>query len=90
MFTAIGDVNGDGKFDLTATHHDQSKLMVLLGEGAGGFREVAGSPVDMGHNVWRIALVHVNRDRRSDVVAAGGDGVRVMLGDGTGKLYAST
>jgi hypothetical protein len=84
--TAIGDVNVDGKPDLIATHHDQSKLTVLLGDGAGSFREVAGSPIEMGQNVWRIDFADVNRDRRSDVIAAGGDGVRVMLGDGTGNF----
>lgn len=40
----------------------------------------------MGHNIWRIVLADVNRDRRLDVIAAGGDGVRVMLGDGTGNF----
>ena len=84
--TAIGDLNGDGKPDLVATHHDQSKLTVLLGDGAGDFREIAGSPFDMGHNVWRIELADVNRDRRVDVIAAGGDSIRVMLGDGAGNF----
>ena len=83
---AIGDINGDGKPDLVATHHDQSKLTVLLGDGAGGFREVAGSPFEMGRNVWRVELADVNRDRRLDVIAAGGDSVRVMLGDGAGNF----
>src|SRR6188474_741929 len=40
-FAQAGDVNGDRKPDLVATHHDQSKLTVLLGDGAGGFAEVA-------------------------------------------------
>jgi FG-GAP-like repeat/FG-GAP repeat len=84
--TAMGDINGDGKPDLVATHHDQSKLTVLLGDGAGSFREVAGSPFEMGHNVWRIELADVNRDRRLDVIAASGDGVRVMLGDAAGNF----
>lgn len=83
---AIGDINGDGKPDLVATHHDQSKLTVLLGDGAGGFREVAGSPFEMGRNVWRVELADVNRDRRLDVITAGGDSVRIMLGDGAGSF----
>ena len=83
---AVGDLNGDRKPDLVATHHDQSSLTVLLSDGAGGFREIGGSPFDMGHNVWRFALADVNRDKRLDVIAAGGDSVRVLLGDGTGNF----
>ena len=83
---AVGDVNGDRKPDLVATHHDQSSLTVVLGDSAGGFREIAGSPFDMGHNVWRFALADINGDKRLDVIAAGGDSVRVMLGDGAGNF----
>jgi hypothetical protein len=85
-FVAIGDLNGDGKPDLVATHHEQSALTVLLGNGAGGFRETSASPFDMGHNVWQMVLADVNRDGRADVVAAAGDSIRVMLGDGTGSF----
>jgi FG-GAP-like repeat len=85
-FVAIGDLNGDRKPDLVATHHDQSALTVLLGDGAGNFRETAGSPFDLGHNVWQIVLSDVNRDRSEDVIAASGDSIRVMLGDGTGRF----
>ena len=38
-FAAVGDVNGDRKPDLVATHHEQSELTVLLGDGAGRFTE---------------------------------------------------
>ena len=85
-FVAIGDLNGDSKPDLVATHHEQSALTVLIGDGKGNFRETAGSPFDFGHDVWQIVLADVNRDRREDVVAAAGDSIRVMLGDGTGRF----
>jgi hypothetical protein len=85
-FAAVGDLNGDRKPDLVATHHDQSTVTVLLADGAGGFREVAGSPFDMGHNVWRAGLADVNGDKRLDVIAASDTGVRVMLGDGAGNF----
>ena len=85
-FVAVGDLNGDRKPDLVATHHDQSALTVLLGDGTGKFRESAGSPFDLGHNAWQIVLADVNRDRSEDVIAAAGGGIRVMLGDGTGRF----
>jgi hypothetical protein len=88
-FVAIGDLNGDSKSDLVSTHHDQSALTVLIGDGTGNFREIAGSPFDVGHNAWHIALADLNRDRRQDVIAAAGDSVRVMLGNGTGRFEAA-
>jgi len=83
-FVAIGDVNGDRKPDLVATHHEQNELTVLLGDGRGGFTETSGSPFDFGHSAFSIAIADTNRDGKPDVVGASGDGVRVMLGDGRG------
>lgn len=81
-FVAIGDINGDRKADLVATHHDQQKLTVLVGDGKGGFNETSSSPFGFGRNVFSIALADMNRDGRPDVIGVSGDGVRVMLGDG--------
>ena len=85
-FAAIGDVNGDRKPDAVATHHDQSKLSVLFGDGSGNFKEAASSPFDFGRNAFQIVLADVNRDGHADVLAAGGDGIRIMLGDGRGNF----
>ena len=83
-FAAISDVNGDRKPDIVATHHDMNKLTVLLGNGRGGFVEASGSPFDFGGKVFHAAVTDVNRDGKTDVIAAAGDSVRVMLGNGQG------
>ncbi|HEU5182169.1 MAG TPA: VCBS repeat-containing protein [Candidatus Polarisedimenticolia bacterium] len=83
-FVAIADLNGDRKPDLVATHAERSELTVLVGDGKGGFTETAGSPFDLGHAAWHLAVADVNRDGKSDVLAAAGEGLRVMLGDGRG------
>ena len=83
-FVAVADVNGDRKPDLVATHAERSELTVLLGDGQGGFTEATGSPFDLGHAAWHVAIADLNGDGKADVAAAAGDGVRVMLGDGRG------
>ncbi len=83
-FAVINDINGDSKPDILVTHHDQNQLTVLLGDGRGGFVEAIGSPFDFGGKAFHTAVTDVNRDGKMDVIAAGGDSVRVMLGDGRG------
>ncbi|MGH7496059.1 MAG: FG-GAP repeat domain-containing protein [bacterium] len=83
-FVAVADVSGDRKPDLVATHAERSELTVLTGDGKGGFTETPGSPFDLGHAAWHVAIADVNGDGKADVAAAAGDGVRVMLGDGRG------
>lgn len=85
-FADAGDLNGDRKPDLVATHHDQSVLTVLLGDGAGQFSEGGSSPFSWGRNAFQVSLADVNRDGRLDALAATGEGVRIMLGDGRGNF----
>jgi hypothetical protein len=83
-FVVVADVNSDRRPDLVATHLERRELTILIGDGRGGFAETAGSPFDLGHTAWHVAVADVNADGKPDAAAAAGDGVCVMLGDGRG------
>jgi hypothetical protein len=85
-FAAIADLNGDGRSDIIATHHEQSALTVMIGDGRGGFTEANGSPFDFGVSLFHLVIADVDRNNTMDVVAATGDSVRVLLGDGRGAF----
>jgi len=85
-FPAVADVNGDGMPDLVVTHAERSELTILIGDGKAGFTESTGSPFDLGHAAWYVAVADLNGDGKADVAAAAGDDVRVLLGDGAGSF----
>jgi len=82
---AIGDFDKDGNADLAFANHERKYITVLLGDGAGGFKAAAGSPVPLGGtpHVHGIAAGDFNGDGRLDLVADswGNDQVEVLFGD---------
>src|SRR5205085_736599 len=62
-----------------------SNVMVLLGDGTGGFSPV-GTPIATGSGPFSIAVGDFNGDGKQDLATAnGGSGdVTVLLGDGSG------
>src|SRR6185503_21093693 len=65
-FAAIGDLNGDSRPDIVATHHEQSAMTVLIGDGRGGFTEANGSPFNFGVSLYQLIIADVDRDGRMD------------------------
>ena len=67
---ALGDVNGDARADIVVTHAETNLLSVLVNTGAGEFEPVPGSPHELTHEAFEVRLADVNRDGRTDLVAA--------------------
>jgi hypothetical protein len=85
FYVALGDVDGDARLDALVSHDDVTLVSVWLGDGKGGFRKAAASPVDIGHMGWKLVLADYNRDGKLDFAAGVlGNRVVVMLGDGRG------
>jgi hypothetical protein len=86
---AVADLNGDGKPDLAVVnysgHADQPAndgVTILLGDGQGGFKIMAGSPFPTGHAPVRLAVGDVNGDGIPDVVTVNlaSNDITVLLG----------
>jgi hypothetical protein len=87
FFVAIGDINGDRRPDLavvnapssTSDRHGRDGLTLLLGDGKGGFKKMAGSPFVTGRIPNRLAIGDVNGDGVADVAVTNTDGDNLSL-----------
>ena len=84
--SAVGDFNGDGVPDLAFAAASVQGVSVLLGDGAGGFSQAAGSPILVDPGPASVAAGDLNRDGKLDLVVACLDGnhVTILLGNGSG------
>jgi hypothetical protein len=86
---AVADLNRDGALDLVVSHRFDSKISILLGNGAGGFG--APSFITTGGFPGKAVVADVNGDGIPDVLVpcASTDTVVVLLGTGTGFFTAA-
>ncbi|MEA2132781.1 MAG: hypothetical protein QOC68_690, partial [Solirubrobacteraceae bacterium] len=80
---AIGDLDRDGTPDLAVADRGSGQLLVLIGDGSGGFADPVGFPAN--GSAYSIALGDLNADGKLDAALTDANGgVDVLLGDGHG------
>jgi hypothetical protein len=91
LSVATGDLNGDGKPDLTTANGSAGDVTVLLGNGSGGFSAAAGSPFSAGSLPFTVAIGDLNADGKPDLAVANysSNNVTVLLGNGSGGFSAA-
>jgi hypothetical protein len=83
---AVGDVDGDGRLDVVASHDDTDRVSVLVGDGRGRLRDAPGSPIALGRRIGRPLLADVDGDRRLDLVGAGSGALIIARGAGAARF----
>jgi hypothetical protein len=65
----LADLNGDRRLDL-ASGTAADTIVVLLGNGRGGFTPAPGSPLAAGPGPWAVEVADVNGDAKLDILTA--------------------
>jgi hypothetical protein len=86
MDVKIGDLNGDAKQDIVVANSGDDNVMILRGNGLGGF-SAAGPMLPVGDNPVSIVIDDLNNDGKLDVATANFNSKDVtILLNGTGPL----
>jgi hypothetical protein len=88
----VCDIDGDGNPDILTANSESEDVSVLVGDGAGGFRSAAASPVPTGIASHLIACADLTGDGHPDVAVTSHDSHQVVIlpGDGAGGFDAGS
>lgn len=82
---AVADMNGDNRPDLVQAQSEEDIVLVLLGDGAGGFSPARSSPFPAGRHPYTIVVADFNGDGAHDFASPNADGEDLTIGLGDGK-----
>jgi len=91
-FVATADFNQDLHADLATVDLSAPSLSIGVGDGAGGFGTVAGTPLVMAHGMNGLVAADFNGDTIPDLATGNADDgtVTALLGTGAGSVNAQT
>jgi len=84
----MGDVNNDGISDFVTPNEGSKDISIFLGDGSGGFKAAADSPLALRANGNYAALGDINRDGNPDLAITHDDSdlMTIFLGNGRGDF----
>jgi hypothetical protein len=86
-YAAAGDLNGDKRPDIVATHSEGHRgATILLSTADGKLVPAPGSPLEFDHGAWGVHVADMDRDGNADLVVAADESIYVLLGDGSGRF----
>ncbi|HWQ31513.1 MAG TPA: FG-GAP-like repeat-containing protein [Blastocatellia bacterium] len=89
---ATGDFNRDGNLDVACALRNfpatTNALVLLLGDGAGGFSQINGNAATLGSNSWSMGAGDFNGDGNPDLAITDlvANNVMILLGNGSGAF----
>jgi hypothetical protein len=88
----VGDFNDDGHADLALTSDLNNTVVVLKGNGQGGFTPFPGSPITVGVFPQALKIGDFNNDGIQDLAVANAysNTITILLGNGDGTFTASS
>jgi len=91
-FVATADFNGDLHTDLATVDLSAPSLSIGLGNGAGGFGAVAGTPLNLPHGLNGLVAADFDGDGVADLATGNADDgtVTLLLGTGVGSVNPQT